>query len=55
MGFVSFPSVDTQRITAILDLPDNTPLETTATYMDRISAALDQLKQEFVDPAAASR
>ena len=30
MGFVSFPSVDRQRISATLDLPDNTPLETTA-------------------------
>ncbi len=50
MGFVSFPAVDTQRITAILDLPDDTPLETTRTYMDRIEDALDQLKREFVDP-----
>jgi multidrug efflux pump subunit AcrB len=50
MKFVSFPSVDTQRITAILDLPDDTPLETTALYMDRIMAALEQVKREFVDP-----
>ncbi|MFN3193382.1 MAG: efflux RND transporter permease subunit [Aureliella sp.] len=50
MGFVSFPSVDRQRITAILDLPNNTQLETTASYMDRILAAVEQLKIEFVDP-----
>jgi multidrug efflux pump subunit AcrB len=52
MGFVSFPSVDTQRITAILDLPDNTPLETTALYVDRIASALEQIKQEYVDPGS---
>jgi multidrug efflux pump subunit AcrB len=50
MGFTSFPTVDTQRITAILDLPDDTPLETTARYMERLTTALDQVKQEFVDP-----
>jgi len=51
MGFVSFPSVDRQRITAMLDLPDNTPLETTTRYMDRLLRAVEQLKSEFVDPA----
>ena len=52
MGFVSFPSVDRQRISAVLDLPDNTPLETTAKYTQRISAALERLKEEFVDPGS---
>ena len=52
MKFVSFPSVDTQRITAILDLPDDTPLETTGKYMDRISAALEQVRKEFIDPGS---
>ena len=50
MGFVSFPSVDRQRITAILVLPDDTPLETTAKYMDRILAAVEQVAEEYVDP-----
>lgn len=50
MGFVSFPSVDRQRITAIIDLPDNTQLSTTAMYVERIASAVDQLKEEFVDP-----
>jgi multidrug efflux pump subunit AcrB len=50
MKFVSFPSVDTQRITAILQLPGDTPLETTDRYLDRIAAALEQVRQEFVDP-----
>jgi len=50
MGFTSFPSVDRQRITAILELPHDTPLETTHAYVDRIIAAVDELKKEFVDP-----
>jgi len=50
MKFVSFPSVDTMRITAILDLPDDTPLEVTSRYMDRLGAAVEQLRKEFVDP-----
>lgn len=50
MKFVSFPSVDARRITAIVRLPDDTPLTTTAKYIDRISAALEQVKKEFVDP-----
>ncbi|MCA9192790.1 MAG: efflux RND transporter permease subunit [Planctomycetales bacterium] len=50
LGFVSFPAIDRQRITAILDLPDNTPFETTVRYMKRITEAAHQLQAEFVDP-----
>ena len=52
MGFVSFPSVDRQRITAIIDLSENTPLNTTQRYVDRISVALDELREmdEYKDP-----
>ncbi len=50
MGFASFPTVDRQRISAILDLPDNTPIEITHKYVDRLSAALDEIRPEFVDP-----
>ncbi|MEM7474230.1 MAG: efflux RND transporter permease subunit [Planctomycetota bacterium] len=50
LGFVSFPSVDRQRITAMLDLPDSTTLETTTKYMDRILWAVEQLRDEFRDP-----
>lgn len=50
MKFVSFPSVDTMRIFAILDLPDDTPIEVTSRYMDRVHAALEQVRTEFVDP-----
>lgn len=52
MEFVSFPSVDRQRISAMLDLPNDTPLETTVHYVDRLEAAVDQLKKEFVDPGS---
>ena len=50
MGFVSFPTSDTRRISALLDLPNDTPVEVTERYVDRISDALDQLAEEFVDP-----
>lgn len=50
MGFVAFPSIDRNRISALLDLPDNTPLETTAGYVERLNDAIEQLQLEFVDP-----
>jgi len=50
MKFVSFPAIDTTRITAIIDLPNNTPLETTDRYVDRLDSAVKELKAEFVDP-----
>lgn len=50
MKFVSFPSVDSRRITAVLRLPEDTPVDVTARYVDRISAALEQMRKEFQDP-----
>ncbi len=50
LGFVAFPSVDSTKVSAMLDLPDDTPLEVTERYIDRVSLALDKLKTEFVDP-----
>jgi len=50
MGFQSFPTVDTTRLTAIFALPGDTPLEVTDRYIRRIVGAVDQLKEEFVDP-----
>ncbi len=50
MGFISLPEVDRPRISAWLDLPDDTTIETTHAHMDRITTAVDQLKKEFVDP-----
>ena len=50
IGFQSFPSVDTTRISAYLDLPNDTPIEVTHRYIQRIHDAVDILKEEFVDP-----
>ncbi len=50
MGFVSMPSVDRLKIHASLDLPNDTTLENTSRYVERIAAATEQLKEEFVDP-----
>ena len=50
MGFVQFPKVDRNRISMMLELPSDTSLETTQQYMDRISMALEQVREEFVDP-----
>ena len=50
MGFQSFPSVDTTRLTAILGLPGDVPLAVTDRYIRRMVDAVDQLKEEFVDP-----
>lgn len=52
MRFVSFPSVDARRITAVLRLPENTPVEVTARYIDRITTALEQVREEFRDPGS---
>ena len=50
MGFVSMPVVDRLRIHATLELPLETTLETTQRYVDRILAATEQLKKDFIDP-----
>lgn len=50
MEFIAYPSVEKQRISAVLDMPDDTSLATTARYMDRIEAALLQVQKEFIDP-----
>lgn len=50
LGFQSFPSVDTARLTATLAFPGDVPVEITDRYIRRIVGAVDQLKEEFVDP-----
>lgn len=50
MGFVNMPSIDRNRITAMVRMPRDTPLEITDTQVRKIEKALAQIKTEFVDP-----
>ena len=50
MKFVPYPTVDTTRISAMLSLPSDTPMEVTQRYVDRITDALYLLQKEAVDP-----
>ncbi|MEM6469379.1 MAG: efflux RND transporter permease subunit [Planctomycetota bacterium] len=50
MNFVPYPTVDTTRISAMLSLPSDTPIDVTERYVERISDALVQLQREAVDP-----
>ena len=50
MGFSSFPSVESLKVTASLNLPNDLPIERTGEIIDRITAATEKLKGEFVDP-----
>lgn len=50
MKFIAFPQIDTQRISCDLDMPNDTSLETTQRYMDRIESAVHQLQKEYIDP-----
>lgn len=52
MEFVSFPKVDRNRISMMLTLPSNTPLETTTRYMERITGALEKVREEYIDPGS---
>ncbi len=50
MEFIAFPQVDRGRISAELDMPDDTPLAVTSGYMDKIEAALLKMQREYIDP-----
>lgn len=50
MKFVPYPTVDTTRISAMLSLPSDTPMEVTQRYVERITDALYVLQKEAVDP-----
>lgn len=54
IGFQAVPSVDTTRISAFLDLPNDTPIDVTHRYIQRIVAAADVLREEFVDPGTGN-
>jgi multidrug efflux pump subunit AcrB len=50
LGFTSMPAIDKNRIIAEVRMPRDTPIEVTDERVRRVVAAVDQLKQEFVDP-----
>ncbi len=50
LGFVSMPTVDRLEISAYLDMPRDVTLEKTERYLNRVLAATEDLKKEFVDP-----
>ena len=50
LGFVALPTVDKPRITAWVDFPDDVAVEHTHKTVDRMEAAVVELKNEFVDP-----
>ncbi|MFT4637633.1 MAG: multidrug efflux pump subunit AcrB [Verrucomicrobiales bacterium] len=52
IGFQSFPTIDTLRINASIRMPSSTSIETTGKYVDRIEAATEQLKKDFIDPGS---
>ncbi|MGK0184528.1 MAG: multidrug efflux pump subunit AcrB [Verrucomicrobiales bacterium] len=49
IGFVSTPTVDMLRVTAYIDLPNDTPLERTDLYVKRITQGVEKLRVEFMD------
>jgi len=52
MGFVNMPSIDRNRIIAMLRMPRDTQIETTDAMVTRIAAAAEQMRTEFVDPGS---
>ena len=54
LGYVSIPSIERPEIFATLKLPEHVSEETTRLYADRITAAAEQMRSEFVDPEKGS-
>lgn len=50
IGFSSFPSVESLKVTASLNLPNNLKIDKTKELINQINAATEQLKEEFIDP-----
>ncbi|MCU0795870.1 MAG: efflux RND transporter permease subunit [Akkermansiaceae bacterium] len=50
LGFVNMPSLDRNRITARIQMPRDTPVEITDQRVQKIAAAVDQLRKDFIDP-----
>jgi len=50
MGFVSMPTIERYRISAHLNMVDNTPFEETDGYIEHITRCARDLKEELIDP-----
>lgn len=50
MGFVNMPSIDRNRIFAMVKMPRETKVEETEERTRYVAAAVAQLKKEFIDP-----
>ena len=51
MGFVNMPSIDRNRIVAMIRMPSDSKVEQTEIRTKHVEAVLDQVKKEFTDPA----
>ncbi len=51
MGFVNMPSIDRNRIVAMIRMPSDTQVAVTKERTDYVASFLPQLKKEFSDPA----
>ncbi|MDP4648152.1 MAG: efflux RND transporter permease subunit [Akkermansiaceae bacterium] len=50
MGFVNMPSIDRNRIFAMVQMPNETKVEETEERTQYIAKAVEELKKEFIDP-----
>ncbi|HEX5790094.1 MAG TPA: efflux RND transporter permease subunit, partial [Luteolibacter sp.] len=50
MGFVNMPSIDRNRIIADLRMHRDTPIEVTQERVQQVAAAVERLREEFIDP-----
>ena len=51
MGFVNMPSIDRNRIVAMIRMPSDTKVVQTEVRTQQVADALAQVKKEFTDPA----
>lgn len=50
LGFVNMPSIDQNRITARVRMPNDTPVHITDDRVQKVAAAVEELRKEFTDP-----
>ena len=50
LRFVFFPRVQSEIARASLEMPDGTPFDVTQGHIDRMTAAVQQLRDKYVDP-----